>query len=99
MVTVVNFKKIQADEGKPFFTLEIRSEIEMVRSNATGRFYATVRTISIPTTFDETQCSTMIGRQIPGTIQRVECEPYEYVIPGTGEKIEGKHTYVYVPEG
>ena len=99
MVTVVNYKKVNLEEGKAFFTLEIQSEIEMVKSNSTGKFYATVRTISIPTTFDEAQCSTIIGRQIPGNIQRVECEPYEYMIPDTGETIEGRHTYVYVPEG
>ncbi len=41
----------------------------------------------------------MIGTQIPGSIEKQECEPYEYVVQETGEEIILSHRWVYLPEG
>ena len=57
----------------------------MVQSKETGKFYATVKTCSISSTFDETTAALMVGKQMPGSIVKEECEPYEYTIPETGE--------------
>ena len=40
----------------------------------------------------------MVGSELPGEIQRMDCEQYEYNIPGTKDKIKLPHTYVYSPE-
>jgi hypothetical protein len=34
---------------------------------------------------------------MPGTIERVECDPYNYTVPETGEVVTLAHTYEYVP--
>lgn len=52
---------------------------------------------SMPATFDEATCQSMVGKQIPGSIQKIECEPYEYTIPRTKEVIELDYNYSYVP--
>ena len=61
-------------------------------------FYATAKKAIISSTFDEMTCKGLIGTQISGSIEKQECEPYEYVIQETGEEITLAHRWVYVPE-
>ncbi len=99
MVTIVNYKERQKDDGTSFFVLELQGGIEMTQSKTTGMFYATAKKAIIPSTFDEVTCKGLIGTQIPGSIEKQECEPYEYVVQETGEEIILSHRWVYLPEG
>lgn len=76
MVTVVNYLQKENSEGKKFFTLIVQGEPEMVISQK-GRPYLTAHKASMVTTFDEPMCKHLIGRQLPGAIHEVECDPYE----------------------
>jgi hypothetical protein len=98
MVTVTTYHLRKNKEGKSFISLELQGDMELVQSMETGRFYATAKRCSITSTFDEATAKTLIGKQMPGTIQRVEAEPYEYTVPETAEVILLQHTYQYVPE-
>ena len=98
MVTVINYKKRQAEDGREFFALEVQGGIEMIQSQS-GNFYATARKSSIPSTFDEMTCNALIGTQISGTIEKVDCEPYQYTVKDTGDVIILNHRYVFQPEG
>jgi hypothetical protein len=98
MVTIVDYKRSENSEGEEFFMLKVHGGIEMVQSQTTGRFYATARSSSIPSTFDESTCQRLIGTNFPGNIRRVQCDPYEYTIEETGEVIELDFRYEYVPE-
>lgn len=98
MVTIINYKKRTADDGREFFALEVNGGVEMVKSNETGNFYATSKKTSISSTFGEVTCKALIGTQIAGTVQKVECEPYEYVSKDTGEVMLLQHRYIYTPE-
>jgi len=97
MVTVTSFDKRMSEDGRVFFTLTIQGGVEIVQS-ANGKSYFTARKTSIPSTFDEHICESMIGMQLPGDVERIECEEYEYVNKETGEVITLHHTYNYVPE-
>jgi hypothetical protein len=97
MVTVVNYAVRQSSEGNSFLALMLQGDLEMVQSKETGRFYATARRCSISSTFDEATASLMIGKQIPGTIVKEDCDPYEYVIQETGETVTLQFRYVYSP--
>jgi hypothetical protein len=97
MVTIVNFEKRQSKTGNEFLTLILQGGGEMVRSAETGQFYATVKRCSVPSTLDEATCKQMIGTQLDGSIQKLSCEPYEYVVADTGEVIELAHRWAYVP--
>src|SRR5690606_32205241 len=99
MVTIVNYKERQKDDGTSFFLLELQGGIEMTQSKTTGMFYATAKKAIIPSTFDEATCKGLIGTQISGSIEKQECEPYEYVVQETGEEIILSHRWVYVPKG
>ena len=98
MVTVVDFALRKNSEGKEFYALIIQGGIEMVQSKTTGRFYATAKCASIPSTFDELTCKGMMGQQIPGNVVRQDCEQYNFVVKETGEIISLSHRWVYSPE-
>lgn len=92
-------EKINSQTDKPFVLLEISGGLEMVQSQGTGKFYATMRKCRVPSTFSVEVAKMLIGTTIPGTIVRVEVEAYEYVVPSTGEVIKLAHSYAYQPEG
>ncbi len=98
MVRIIDYKTRTSEDGKQFFTLEIQGGIEMILSQTTGNFYATARKSSITTTFNEQTCKALIGTEMPGSIEKQECEPYEYTVEDTGEIITLTHKYMYVPE-
>lgn len=99
MVTIVNYKERLKDDGTSFFVLELQGGIEMTQSKSTSMFYATAKKAIIPSTFDEATCKGLIGTQISGSIEKQECEPYEYVVQETGEEIILSHRWIYVAEG
>ena len=98
MVSIVNYKKHQTEDGRDFLVLVVQGGIELVRSQQTQRFYATVRKTTIPTTFDEETCLSLIGTELPGSIQKVDSEPYEYTVKETGEVLTLNHKWEYNPE-
>lgn len=99
MVTIVNYhQRISSKDYKPFITLELQGDVELVQSVETGRFYATARKCSISSTFSEEVAKTLIGTKFPGSIVRVQKEPYDYTIPETGQTIKLAHGYEYRPD-
>lgn len=98
MVIVKNAHLRKGEDEKEFVSLELNGDIELVQSQNTGRFYATVRRCFVSATFDLPTAKLFIGKQLPGNIVRQECEPYEYTMPDTGEVITLGYSYQYVPE-
>ena len=89
MVTVKNYHVRQGSDGKDtFISLELMGDIELLQSQRTGRFYATTRKCFISSTFDEQVAQMMVGRQLPGIIGKVDCEPYDFTIEQTGEVVQ-----------
>jgi hypothetical protein len=97
MVKVIDYKERITEGGRSFFTLTLQGGVEIVHSGA-GNQYVTIRKASLPTTFDESICQSLVGVELPGCIQRVECDPYEYTVPSTGEIILLNHRYEYTQE-
>lgn len=98
MVTVVNYAIRKNADNEQFIALILQGELELIKSKKTGKYYATSRTTSIVSTFDEAIAKQMIGKTLPGTIAKSPCEPYEYTIPETGEIIQLNYRYSYVAE-
>ena len=99
MVTVIDFSQRTSSEGENFYALILQSDLEMVKSRESGNFYATAKRASVTSTFTKEACEKLIGMEIPGSIQRVPSEPYEFTIPDTGEIIQLEHRWVYLAEG
>lgn len=100
MVTVTGYVYRTQKEGeqKTYIALELEGDIEMVQSQNTGRHYATVRRCTVSSTFDELTAARMVGKQMPGSIERVPCEAYDFTIEATGEVIKVGYRWDYVPE-
>lgn len=99
MVTIKDYAvATNSTSGELFVSLILEGDLELILSQQSGRFYATTRRCSISSTFDESTAAIMVGKQIPGNIQKKECEPYDYTITDTGEVIKLSHRYEYVPE-
>ena len=49
-------------------------------------------------TFNEETCESLIGTELDGRIKKVSVEPYEYVIPDTGEMVKLSYRYEYTTE-
>jgi len=99
MVKIVDFVKRQNKDGVEFNALLLQGGIELVKSKETGTWYATAKKTSITSTFDDEMCRSLIGTQIPGSVQRVETEPYVFTVKDTGEVLTLSHRWVYAKEG
>ncbi|EIJ38103.1 hypothetical protein [Galbibacter orientalis] len=98
MVKVIDFKTRTNDEGEEFNVLIVQGGAEPIRSQQTGKLYITAKTASVPSTFDADTCKSLIGTSFEGSVKRVECEPFDYVMQETGEVIELSHRYELVNE-
>ena len=99
MVTVIDYHVRESKKGDSFTTLSLQGDLEMIKSQNSGKFYATARRASIIATFDEQACKALIGKTLPGSIEKAPVdEPYDYKIPGSKESIKLDYTYEYNPQ-
>ena len=99
MVTVTDYHVRESKKGDSFTTLTLQGDLEMIKSQNTGKFYATARKASIVTTFNEEACKSLVGKELPGRIEKVPVDkPYDYKIPDSNEVIKLDYTYEYSPE-
>jgi hypothetical protein len=98
MVTVIGLEKKKNKKDQEFNVLILQGDVETIISHETGKPYLTARKTSVPCTFDEVMAKAQIGKEMPGGIQKVDCEEYTFEIPGSGKKIKLAYTYVYTPD-
>jgi hypothetical protein len=98
MVTIVNYKERQREDGTSFYVLEIQGGIDLVMSQTTGQFYATSKRAYLSCTFNALTCEALLGTKIPGAIEKQPCEPYPYLVKETGETMILNHRWIYTPE-
>tara|TARA_R110000737_G_scaffold311338_1_gene320283 strand:+ start:704 stop:1093 length:390 start_codon:yes stop_codon:yes gene_type:complete len=99
MVTVIDAIEIANSEGDTFVSLILQGGITMIQSKSSGKFYATTKRTRIASTFALEDAKHMIGEKIPGSIEKVSCEPYEYSVPNSDEVVTLDFTYQFVSEG
>ncbi|MCK9422811.1 MAG: hypothetical protein M0Q38_09445 [Bacteroidales bacterium] len=97
MVTISGYSIRQNVDGKSFCTLTLLGGIELVESTIIGQFYATARKASITSTFPKEVYTALMGTTLPGIIEKVESEPYEYTIKETNETIMLSHKFIFNP--
>ena len=99
MVTIVDYKTFENDDEEKFHVLIVQGGLEAVKSKETGQTYFTAKTARVSCTFDENTCKSLIGTEIPGTIKKVEVEPYEMINSQTGEVAMYSKRNVFIGEG
>ena len=98
MVTIIDVKQTQTENGELFTSLVVQGELQLIKSEKTGNYYAAVNKVRIPSYLPLEVCKSLIGTTLPGTVERVQCAPYSYQNLETGEIMELSHTYVYTPK-
>lgn len=99
MVRITGFEKKQNKKGESFILLQLEGDLVTVQSDITGRFYATTKKATMSSTLNEASANAMVGKEISGRIERVNCQEFDYAIPDTGEVIKLNYRYEYVPAG
>ena len=82
-MSFVGLEKRKAADGKEFNVMNLQGSVEVAISKATGKPYLTARKTSIPCKFDEVMAKSLIGQQLPGEIERMEVDEYDFLVPGT----------------
>jgi hypothetical protein len=98
MVTIVDYKSYENEDGGIFHSLIVQGGLEAVKGKETGQIYFTTRTAQVPSTMDETTCKSLIGSEIPGNIKKVKVDPYEYTNSITGEITTYSERNVFITE-
>ena len=98
MVTVTNALERVKKDGTPFPVLEISGGAELVLSQTTNRYYATVKRVFVPFTGSLEVAKMLIGQKIEGEIVKVIVPPYEFTNQRTGEVMSLQHSYAYRPK-
>ncbi|GHV17340.1 hypothetical protein FACS1894179_08990 [Bacteroidia bacterium] len=98
MVTITNYKEVQTADGRQFVSIELQSEPKLVQSSTTGNFYLTVNKTRVTTALSVDVCKTLVGQQLPGTVEKIQVEPYESINKETGEVKVLHHVFVYTPD-
>lgn len=96
MVKIIGAEARKNTHGEEFMVFLLMGGMEMVKSKETGRYYATARKTSIPCTFDEETAKSFIGTKLTGSIEKVQCDPYDFVVDG-GEVIRLDYRWGYNP--
>ena len=99
MVRIIDYKTRMSAEGEPFIALILQSSITLVKSKETGMYYATAKKTSITSTFDEETAKSLVGTELEGSVEKVDCEPYEFVDKDSGEIAILHHRWVYLKPG
>jgi hypothetical protein len=97
MVTITNFYVVEKKNGTKFISIELTGSAELIQSQSSSKWYATVRKCRIPSTFDENTAKFMLGQKLEGEIVRVIVPAYEFTNKKTGEVITLQHSYAYSP--
>ena len=98
MVTVTAALERVKKDGTTFPVLEISSGVELVLSQTTQRYYATLRKCTIPFTGTMDVAKMLIGQKIDGEIVKVIVPQYDFVNQRTGEVMILQHSYAYRPK-
>jgi len=98
MVTITGFQKRKKANGESFNVLNLMSGVEVIKSNVSGKPYLSARKANVICHFDDATCLSLVNTKLPGTIEKQECDPYDFKVPQSDEVIQLDYTYVYNPE-
>jgi hypothetical protein len=95
MVQIIGFEKKQNKTNESYALLILQSEPEIMISKTSGRPYISARKTTIPCALEENQAQALIGKELPGSIERVSCTPFEVKL-ATGKKVKITSAFQYL---
>ena len=96
MVQIIAFEKKENSRTKQNYSvLVLQGEPEVLISKSSGRPYISARKTTIPCALEEKQALALVGKELPGTIERVSCTPFEVKL-ATGKKAKISSVFQYL---
>lgn len=96
MVQIIAFEKKENSRTKQNFSvLVLQGEPEVLISKSSGRPYISARKTTIPCALEENQALLLVGKELPGSIERVSCTPFEVKL-ATGKKVKITSAFQYL---
>jgi hypothetical protein len=96
MVQIIGFEKKQNKTKESYAVLILQGEPEIMISKSSGRPYVAARKTTIPCALDENQAQSLIGKELPGSIERVSVTPFQLTL-ATGKKVKLSSAYQFIP--
>src|SRR5450759_1025234 len=97
MVQIIAFEKKENSRTKETYSvLVLQGEPEVLISKSSGRPYISAKKTTIPCALEEKQAQALIGKELPGSISRVACTPFELKL-ATGKKVKISTAFQYLP--
>jgi len=96
MVQIIGFEKKQNKTNESYAVLILQGEPEIMISKSSGRPYISARKTTIPCSLEENQAQALIGKELPGSIERVSCAPFQLTL-ATGKKVKISSAYQFIP--
>jgi hypothetical protein len=98
MLKVIDAKtRVNSKTKEEYNTVVLQGNVEIQKSQATGKFYLRSKTISLPTTLNQNEIKQLIGSSIPGEIVKVDCPEYLVPVPNSTRKLKINHSFEYSP--
>ena len=95
MVQIIGFEKKLSKNKQSFSVLILAGEPEVMISKTSGRPYVSARKTTIPCALEDNQAQALIGKELPGSIERVSCTPFEVKL-ATGKKVKISSVFQYL---
>ncbi len=99
MVQIIAFEKKENSRTKETYSvLVLQGDPEVLISKTSKRPYIACRRATVPCALEENQAQALIGKELPGSIERVSCAPFDVKL-ATGKKVKVSSVFQYiVPE-
>lgn len=97
MVQIIAFEKKENSRTKETYSvLVLQGDPEVLISKTSKRPYIACRKTTIPCALEENQAQALIGKELPGSIERISCTPFEVKL-ATGKKVKISTAFQYLP--
>jgi hypothetical protein len=97
MVQIIGFEKKQNEKTKESYSvLVLAGDPVILISKSSGRPYVSVRKTTIPCALEDSQAKALIGKELPGSIQKISVKPFEVKL-ATGKKVKISTAFQYMP--
>jgi hypothetical protein len=98
MLKVIDAKtRVNSKTKEEYNVVVLQGNVEIQKSQSSGKFYLGSKTISIPTTLNQNEAKKLIGSSISGEIVKVDCPEYLVPVPNSTRKLKINHTFEYSP--
>ena len=97
-VIVVGYEKKKSAKGGSFIIIKVEGGVQSIFNEQTKKWYLTSMKTNIIASIDETTCKNLVGTELPGTIVKQKCMPYNYTVPLSGKTLTIAHRFVYQGE-